>query len=247
MILVDDQAGSKDLFPYIKQVTPDCHLCRLDPPFGDCMWVGNGPDGKSLTVGVEYKKFTEILDAITGNGRFAAHQVGGMVEHYDRRYLLIEGRIRTDRNSGVLQQWVGGAWREIYRNGRTFTYREFEHWITTVEEHAGFRIKVTYDEYESARWVVAKYSWYTTKEWDEHSALKQFHVQPPPAMSFAPPSLVRRVAKEFTGIGWEKTFAVERRFPTVRQMVCANESEWREVDGIGKVLASRIVKEITGG
>lgn len=246
MILVDDQSGSKDLFPYIKSMTAEVTLTRIDPPFGDMVWWGNGPDEKPLSVAVEYKKIRELLDSQI-NGRFVGHQLIGLVNNYDRRFLLVEGRIRTDRNTGVLQELRGDRWRDIERRGRGFTYRELEHWYTTIEEQTQTRVVKTYDEYESARWLAVKHSWYTNKGWDEHDALKQFHVPQPPTALITKPGIVRRVAKELEGVGWDKSIAVAEKFKTVREMINANEQTWREIKGIGKGIARSIILEVTGG
>lgn len=247
MILIDNQSGSKDLFPFIQALTPNCILTRIDPPFGDIVWMGNGPDGSMINVAVEYKKIDEILGAIGGDGRFGGHQVGGLIKHYGRRYLLVEGRIRTDRNTGILQKRRQDRWEDIYKQGRGFTYRDLQHWYTTIEEHAGFRVVETFDEFQSARWVWTKYTWWTAKEWDEHSALKVFHVPPPPVAGlFNRPNLVRRVAKEFSSIGWDRSIAVADKFKSVREMVNANESDWCSISGIGKTIARSICEEVNG-
>jgi ERCC4-type nuclease len=246
MILVDDQSGSKDLFPYIKALMPEVILTRIDPPFGDIAWYGNGPNHSTLRVGVEYKQMDDLLTCMI-DGRFSGHQAIGMVNHYDRRYLLVEmGRFRFDRNTGVLQKIKKDKWWDVQRNGRGFTYRELEHWFTTIEEHAQFRVIRTSSEYESARWVMSKYTWYTVKDWDDHDALKQFHVPPPPTATFVKPGLIRRVAKELNGVGWDRSLAVESHFSSVRQLACASESDWCKVEGIGKTISTRIVREITG-
>lgn len=247
MILVDDQSGSRDLYPFIRALTADAILTRIDPPFGDIVWDGNGPDEKLLKVAVEYKKFDEILDHIVGGGgRFSSHQVGGLVEHYDRRYLLVEGRIRVDRNTGTVQKLMGRDWENINRGGKSFTSRDLDHWCTTVEEQAQFKVHLTYDEYESARWVVNKWSWWTAKGWDDHTALKQFHVPPPPTVNWlSRPSLIRRISKELWKIGWDKSISVEAYFASVREMINADERTWRQVPGIGKEIASKIVAELS--
>lgn len=246
MIIVDDRAGSCDLFPYIKALTTDAIMTRLDPPFGDIAWVGNGPDGQSIKVGVEYKKVAEILGAIGGDNRFVGHQVGGMVEHYDRRFLLVEGRIRADRNTGVIQEQRRGQWVNVQKGGRGFTYRDLDHWLTSIEEQAQFRVVKTFDEYESARWVVTKHSWYVAKGWADHKTLHQFHVPAPPSATFVRPGLVRRVAKELKGVGWDKSIQVAAKFASVRAMANANERDWASIDGVGKTMSRRIVEEIIG-
>jgi ERCC4-type nuclease len=253
VILVDDQSGSKDLFPYIQQLTADCLLTRLSPPFGDVAWAGNGPDG-AVQVGVEYKKIDDILACI-GDGRFRGQAVG-MVDTYDRRYLLVEGRIRVDRNNGNLQKLRGDRWCDVVKNGRLFTSRDLEHWLTTVEQQAIFWMKQTYDEYESARWLVNKYGWWQ-KNWEDHDGLKQFHVPPPPAARFRKPGVKERVAKELVDIGWDRSLPVADHFGSIRAMANASAEEWAAIKvgedknghtlTIGKNRARKIVAEITSG
>lgn len=253
-MLVDDQSGSKDLYPYIRRLTPDCLLTRVFPPYGDIVWYGNGPDEVTLSVAVEYKKIDDVLDCII-DGRFAGHQVEGLVNHYQRRYLLVEGRLRTDRKTGILQKMKGDEWVDIVRGGRGFMYRDLEHWYTTMEEQAGFHVAKTYDEYESARWVAAKHSWWVNKGWADHDALKQFHVPPPPVATFTKPNVIRRIAKEICDIGWDRSIPVTAYFKTVREMINANAQTWAAIvvgedkNGhkltIGKNRAAKIVDELS--
>lgn len=246
MMLCDDQSGSKDIFPYIKAIMPgNVLLTRIDPPFGDMVWDGRGPDDKPLRVAVEYKKIDELLQSMV-DGR-VAKQLRGMLLNYDRRYLLVEGRIRCDRNTGIIQKQSGDYWRDLIRSGRGITYNELEHWYTSIEELTQTRVKQTFDPYESARWLKMKHSWWTNKGWDEHDAMNQFHVPPPPTASFENPGLIRRVAKELPDIGWEKSIAAEAKFMSVREMINANEQTWLTIDGIGKTIARRIIHQITGG
>lgn len=227
MILVDDQAGSKDLHPYIKKLTPDVIMTRMDPPYGDVAWTGNGPNNRAITVGVEYKTIDDLLTCI-GDGRFVAHQLPGLLETYDRTYLVVEGRLRPDRNTGILQKLRGERWCDIAKGGRYFTYADLEHWYNSIEEQAQVRVVKTYDEWETARWVVARHSWYQ-KEWEAHAALKQFHVPPPPGALFIKPSFLRRVAKEFPEIGWDRSQPVAAYFGNVFRMVTAAAEEWAKI------------------
>lgn len=242
MILVDDQSGSKDLFPYVNKLTTSVLLTRIDPPFGDIAWYGNGPEGP-LRVGVEYKTIDDVLDCID-TGRLAGHQIIGMTQNYDRRYLLVEGRIRVDRDTGIIQKWRADCWQDILKQGRGFLYRDLEHWYTTLEEQAQFRVVKTFDKHESARWVWTKYTWYT-KEWSDHTALQKFYVAPLPNVVFTKPGVIRRVANQLSNIGWDKSITVEARFKSVREMINANEQTWAGIDGIGKTISHRIVAEVS--
>ena len=57
-------------------------------------------------------------------------------------------------------------------------------------------------------------------------------------------SLVRRVAKELPGIGWERSLLVEETFDSVRTMVNAPLEEWLEIEGIGKGIATKVQEEL---
>ena len=41
------------------------------------------------------------------------------------------------------------------------------------------------------------------------------------------PSLVRRIAAELPGVGWERALAVEKRFRTIEDLMIATEEELR--------------------
>lgn len=228
MILVDDQSGSKDLYPYIKQLVPDTVLTRIHPPFGDIAWVGDGPDNKSISVGVEYKQIDDVLKCMV-DGRFAGHQLPGLLENYDRVYLLIEGRIRVDRNTGILQKQSGERWRDINRAGRGFMGRDLEHWCTTMEEKAQIRVAWSRDSFQSARWVQYKHSWWVNKGWEEHKSMQQFHIPPPPAALFTKPGFTRRVVKEFPDVGWDRSDPVAKHFKNVYNAVTADAGEWAKI------------------
>ena len=56
--------------------------------------------------------------------------------------------------------------------------------------------------------------------------------------------MVRRVAKELTGIGWERSFTIEQQWSTVREMVIAPAEERVKLEGIGKGIANKIDEEL---
>ncbi len=91
MILVDSRIGSKDL---IKPLGSISKLAVLE--FADAMFVGGGEGNKPVFVGIEIKKIKDALSCIM-SGRFAGHQLVGLVKEYDVRYLIIEGWYRADR------------------------------------------------------------------------------------------------------------------------------------------------------
>jgi ERCC4-type nuclease len=72
------------------------------------------------------------------------------------------------------------------------------------------------------------------------------YTPPPPAALWLKPSLVRRVATQLEGIGWEKSAAVAAKFSSVLDMIVATEAEWQTIPGIGKGLAARAVRQLLG-
>lgn len=214
-----------------------------------------------MRCGVEYKKINDILDCMV-DGRFAGHQLIGLINHYDRIYLLAEmGNTRWDRRTGTLQRWRPtsggkGQWLDVMRGGRAFAFRDLEHWYSTFEEFAQLRVVHTKNEHDSARWVTSKYSWWTGKRYDEHKSMCQFHVPPPPVAAFSKPGVVRRVAKEFNDVGWERSGPIAAHFGTVARMINAPAEEWASIEvgtnrigvthTVGKNRAVKIVNEING-
>ena len=73
-ITVDPRAGSADLFEPLKARKLPVRLSKLEA--GDVAFIGNGPEGRPVPVGIEYKKLPEMLGCF--RDRFAGHQIIGM-------------------------------------------------------------------------------------------------------------------------------------------------------------------------
>ena len=246
MILIDSRIGSSH---YAQHLGAQAELVQLD--YGDIAFNGNSATGP-ITIGIEVKKLNDALACMV-DGRFTGHQVPGLVQHYDRAYLLIEGIWRPDPNSGVLQiglgSWdggkFGGAWRDASAGYQRFTYRQFTGWLETVSAMANIKILRSNSELETVSLVLSLYQWWQ-KEWKEHRSLQSFHEERPNSALLTRPSLVRRIASELPGIGWTRSGAVARTFGTVREMVNAPAEVWAEIEGIGKGIATKVVKAIRG-
>ena len=231
--MLDDRTGSGDLIRYLRGVAK---LSRLS--FGDAQIEGNGPEGRPVLVGVEVKRVEDILKCIT-DGRFAGHQLPGLQASYEVVYLVVEGDYRVGKE-GLLEVMRYHMWRPVLLGSRKFMYRDMDNWLTTMEMKAGVKIRRTGGRQETAQFLKDLYGWWTGREWEEHRAHLAFHDPGPPAALLRKPSLLRRVAKELPGVGWERSAAVEKRFHSVVQMVQASEKEWRTVEGIGKGIATRV-------
>ena len=52
------------------------------------------------------------------------------------------------------------------------------------------------------------------------------------------------MAHQFPNVGWERSIAVEKHFGSIRAMINADEKEWMQIEGIGKVTARKICDAI---
>jgi ERCC4-type nuclease len=252
MITIDDRAGSGDLVSYLR---PRAELGRLE--FGDASLEGEGPDGLPILVGVEIKTCGDALKCLT-DGRFAGHQLPGLVSSYNVVYLLVEGDWRRDMKSGLLQfKWLRkgkSQWYDASIGARRFMWSDFDRWFMTMEIKGGIRVRFVRDRLETAQFLKDLDKWWAVDGWDSHQSHRAFDesgglTRPSELMDRAMltrPGLVRLVAKELPGVGWGKSQAVEKAFPTVADMVMASEKTWAGIDGIGKTMAARLYASLRG-
>lgn len=219
-------------------------MCRM--PYGDVAFDGNGPDGRPISIGIEYKTVSDVLACIC-DGRFAGHQLPGLVQHYEVPILLMEGGTRPDMTSGLLQiQHRKGFWFVPKAGVRQFMYRDLQHWLFTVVFKAGVRLLRTSTLDETAAQIVSLYTWWTAKEWEEHrSHLAMVDQMRDSALIFKP-GLVRRMAKELPGVGWDRSAKVAAKFPTVIDMALADATDWASIPGIGPKTAAGVCAALRG-
>jgi ERCC4-type nuclease len=244
-IQLDDRTGSGDLLPLLRSRGLPTVLTRL--PYGDAAFIGNGPDECPMPIGIEIKSISDILKCI-GDGRFSGHQLPGLVADFDYIWLIAEGIYRSDQGTGFLQTYVRGGWRNAMVGTRRFMARELEQWFLTITIRAGVRIVCTGGRNETADFLRNLYNWWTVKSWTEHKShlAPHLHSFTPDSALLVRPTLARLVAKELPGIGWEKSAAVAKTFPSVLEMAVAEEDDWRAIEGIGAKTAEKVVRAIRG-
>lgn len=231
MILVDPRAGSADYEQPLRALGAPVESCQLE--FGDCAFYGSG-----RAVGVELKKIHDILACIT-TGRFAGHQLPGMARDYNEVYLVIEGLWRPNPEDGVLEV-LRGKWVPVKVGNRTWMYRDFAAFLTTIEVKGGARVIRSGSEDETARIVHGLYQWW--QDVDSHRSHLALNRSGRDVALFTRPTLVRRVAAELPGVGFDRSGMIAGHFSTVRAMVDAKVGEWTKLPGIGKKLAAGIVE-----
>lgn len=238
MILIDDRVGAVDLAGHLQHWNVPCEVARLE--YGDAAFEGNGPTGPCL-CGVEIKRLNDALACML-DGRFAGHQLPGLVGAYDRVFLVVEGNWQPEFSSGLLVvPRKNGRPEAVALGSRRFMYRDLDHWLTSMENMAGVRIRRSRDRIETARIVSDLWSWFA-KPWDKHTSHLAMHDDVSGPLVKA--SLARRMAASLPGIGFVRSAAVAQELPTVEAICAASVARWAEIDGIGKTMAERIHRAI---
>lgn len=235
MMKIDDRDGSRHL---AKLVRTECKLARLNS--GDVAFTGNGPEGK-VHVGVEVKRLHDFLNSTE---RLTRRQLPEMMEEYDVCYLVVEGLWRFDKDTGVLQSWTKAAgWRAV-AHGRLFNQKFVDGFIATLIAAGGGKLNVwrTSNDIETAGWLDVMADWWG-KEWEGHTSHLGL-TKSNGRVGFRKPNVVEMVAAQLPGIGMGKARNAAKEFGSVREMVMAGEEEWRNVEGVGEVMAKNVVKAL---
>lgn len=249
MLYVDDREGSGQLAPLLRAKGLPVTVCRSS--FGDISFMGVGAGGCPVPVGVEVKTISDVLKCVT-DGRFAGHQLPGLVNSYDQIWLLIEGTWRPNPQTGVLETLYGGEksgrWRDATVGSRRFMYKDLHTWLLTLQTKAGLNVVRCGNWGEAILWLSTLYNWWTSKLWEDHRAHLAIH-SPVDSRFFdrailVRPSLCRMVATELPGVGYDKSGSLASFFGTVENLVQATEWELAQVPGIGPGLARKIYYSI---
>lgn len=218
------------------------------PVLTDVAFWGVGEHG-TLKIAVERKKVGDIA-ACVNDGRYLYQAQIAKEDGFDVLVLIAEvGEIRSNPDDGLLEMKVWGInprtlhRAEVWQPVRpTITYSRFDQYLTELDYLAGIIVKRSANVQETAAIIKALWVNFQTAP-GKHNSLHQIYEQPS-RVQLVRPGLVQRVAKEFSGVGYERSRLVSEHFKSVRQMVNAPASEWRKVDGIGKKIADRIVAEL---
>lgn len=235
MIYIDNRTGSKELFPLFPKGTAE--LTYMD--YADVMFTGHYTDG-DIVIGIERKTIGDFVNSMC-SGRFSGRQLIGMLNSYHYLYLILEGVFRANPKTGVLEVYRYGGWYEHTAGKRRFMARDIWAFMNTLQVVCGLHCYHTSTPSDTVYYIRALHHWWT-KEYEEHKG----HLQPHTGITveLSKHSLVRRVAAQLDGIGWGKAKALDLEFGSVVELVCAVPSQLMAIDGIGKKLATSIVKQL---
>lgn len=238
MLFVDSRAGSDDLIkPLAKALSLDPEDVKTTLPFGDVMFEGRGIGGAALTIGIEFKKLGEMITSCR-DGRFAGHQLPGMLKTYERSYLLIEGTWRADRN-GFVATFQGSkrGWQAVPGKMRA---AEYEKHLLTFGECGAITVTQTDIRESTLRYLVNLYRWWTDSDLDKHTSHLAVHQ---PAM-LGEVSDIRRALMQWPGVGREVSKAAEWTFGSVENAATASAQSWAVLDVNGKQFGQEKARKV---
>ena len=176
------------------------------------------------------------------SGRFYDAQLPKLITAYNIIYILLEGVYRYDNgyvrlNSG--KRLLGGQCKEV-------TYQQFQSMIWTLSFTVpAARILWTDDQRDTVCTLLALEHWWRQDSNSHTSHLKIY--APPPTLNGRQvhvTKLVHQVARQLPGVGDGKCFKVAEHFKSTKRMINATAADWRQLEGVGRVTADRIVKQI---
>lgn len=242
-IFITKHKNDADMKPLIGEVGNEIPL-----QYGDFFFFGLWEDGKEVRVSGERKKLGDLVACIL-NGRHVQQLRDAKGQGYEFHFLIIEAEMRPNPKNGLLQHRLYGKWVDFRlipdEPKSTIEYFRVDDYLNEIAWYAGVVIKYSSSAKETADQVIGIYEMFQ-KAPREHTSLNKFYTSPPPVVSFlvGRPGLLRRIAKEYDGIGWEKSLGVETFFEgSVRAFNHASSEELQQAEGIGKKLAQSIVEE----
>jgi len=239
---VDSAIGSHELCPALIARGLPASISQLT--FADFAFDGGGPAG-SMSIGIERKNISDLLNSLH-TGRLSGHQLPGLVSTYDAVWLFVEGSTRPGI-TGHLEYFDEKArrWYSAISGHHSMQYTDFLAYLTSIETCTKLKVRRTESAEDTVTHIESLYRWWQ-KPWRDHKSFQGFHSVMPTHVELTPPSFMRRVVKEIRGIGWERSYQVERAFGNVLTMCMAEPGEWMQIDGIGKKLARNAVAQLRG-
>lgn len=242
MMHVDSRVGSVDLLGPLTRFGVPCELSHL--AFGDIAFVGRGMHDAPVCIGVELKETQDLISSLQTK-RFVGKQLRGLVETYDRAWLLTEGTWR-DTPDGVLMTLTDFGWHSATSGNRQpVMTRDIEKQLLTITIRGGISHWHCQTRRDTVRFLSALYHWWTDKSMEDHRSHEAIYHPPPDHVQMVKPSQFVTTVSTFPHVGWEKSRAAEVAFGgSIRNAVNASATDWARVPGIGKRIANQVVEAV---
>jgi len=223
-------------------------------PHTDALFFGVNDAMETIRIGAERKRLSDMANSILG-GRYLYQAQAAHEAYIDVLVLIVEGDMRPSPEDGLVEIPV---WRPIMTPNSlkpkmkqvweplkpSISYSRWCQYLHELAYLAGILVMRSSDVKETAAIIKALWLNFQTPP-SGHNSLKQIYKQPT-GIQLVKPSLIRRVAAELPGIGWERSAEVAQKFRSVKEMVDADVKSWLEIGGIGKKTAEKAVSSLRG-
>lgn len=222
MLLVDYRSGSAELLQPLQAMGLPAELSH-DMPFGDVAFIGRGEKGRAVSVGIEFKLLGECVASMRTE-RLQGHQVPGMWDMYDYRWLLVEGELLFNAKGQLLKR---AKWRtDLKPLSGGMSVGEFHKRLLVLHLCGGINPVLTPDRQHSLKWIEGLYRTFTDCDLDEHKSHIAIYQAPTPV----PISDFRRAVSMWPHLGFKSSKAVEAHFGgSVARACLAPVGEWAEI------------------
>ena len=240
MLLVDDRIGSRDLLGPLQRYGVPAESARLE--FGDFAFVGRGLADAPVAIGIELKETKDLIHSLQSS-RFPGHQLPGLLNTYDRVWLVSEGIWRATED-GILEIMSSG-WRTVKMGNQPIMARDLESWILSQVIRGGIGYWHCPTRRDTIRFISVLYHWWTNKTLEQHRSHQAIYTAPPDRATFVEPSETVRMIVGIDGVGWDRATKLEERFGTLEAVMAASIKELQKT--VGKVTGERVWYALRGG
>lgn len=235
LILADEHKNEADVINHLYNITPAGVPIIVSRIPSDYIFYGEGNGGVPMTVGIERKKTSDILQCVTSSNR-VVEQVRKAAEWgVTVQYLVIEASLRPSPKSGIVQHLRGGSWKDAPPRtqwGRLANYLE------TLDTKLGIKVRHTDSPRGTATTIYDLWRWWQRSP-EQHGAWADNYK---PLDLGRRASLFRRMFGEVAGVGRQRAIDAEVHFSGYRllSVFAMSEESWTDVPGIGSTTAYSI-------
>jgi len=241
-ILISNAEGSKHLINYPPLSQSGCGVL-LNLPSTDAVFYGNGPDNRTISIGVEVKSLSDLLTSLQ-NGRLFATQVPKLLAAHDVCRLVFYGVFRCNLTDNItLQEYrtfpardnrpAHSRWVD-FKLGPKSPIR-YGYLISRLDKLA--RLGVLYDHVPDishvALWLAClarSYAKPYSEQTEAYRAFDQSRDTPPARLDLDSTTLqIAKLCAKIPGVGWDRAFALAEHFPSYLAICLATPAELAEV------------------
>ena len=240
MIYVTTAANDKDLLEALQ--SRDLAIPQGDLP-ADFAFQGQWDGGRPLWACGDRKHLGDLLQCIR-DGRHVRQLQRCREAGYEIQYLVVEGAIIKHNITGNVAIRKG---KNVVDHPAHIPFSELTAYLEEVALYGGVQVRLTLGLTSTVSAILQAYKTLAVPP-DHHKVLHKVYSIPHTGaadMLGRRPSLLRRIAKELPGVGWELSQRVEDHFSSVGEMLTAAPSLWEDIEGIGSTKAQRITGAIT--